>query len=241
MRLFLPCPTCAKEFDGTAYGLPFSESNVYRFRCHKGHEITFGLVAVRFEVLFEIGMQALVDGYYREAVMTFSTALERFFEFYIRLIWEARGIDAAIRKDLWGQVAKQSERQLGLFAATFLFETGRMPPLLPHTMVSLRNDLVHKGKITDLESATAFGQTVADIVHPVLHEAVGKHKDAAAAIHRQHCESVLAAHGQPPADFTWWASAFPVSRVRADKDPINVGTEVERRIERARGENVRSI
>lgn len=235
MRLFVACPTCAKQFDGTAYGMPFSESGIYSFRCHKGHEITLGLVAARFEVLFEIGMQALVDGYYREAVMTFSTALERFYEFYVRLIWEARGINAATRKDLWSQVAKQSERQLGLFAATFLFDTGRMPPLLPQPMVSLRNDLVHKGKIADQANATAFGQVVADLVHPALHEAVGKHKEAAATLHRQHCENVLAAHGRPPENFAWWATAFPVSRVRADKDPINVGDEVEQRILRDRG------
>ncbi|MEZ2410529.1 hypothetical protein AB6806_27410 [Bosea sp. RCC_152_1] len=241
MRLFLPCPTCAKDSDGTAYGLPFSESNIYSFRCHRGHEITVGLVAVRFEVLFEIGMQALVDGYYREAVMTFSTALERFYEFYVRLIWEARGIDAATRKDLWGQVAKQSERQLGLFAATFLLDTGQMPPLLPQTMVSLRNDLVHKGDITDQASATTFGQVVADLVHPALHEAVGKHKEAAATMHRQHCENVLAAHGRRPADFAWWAEAFPVSRVRADKDPINVAAEVQRRVRRDRGEKPQPI
>lgn len=237
MRLIVACPQCSLEHDGTAYGLPVSESSLYSFRCHRGHDVTLGLVAVRFEVLFEIGMQALVDGYYREAVMTFSTALERFYEFYVRLIWEARGIEPAIRKELWNHVAKQSERQIGLFAATFLLETGCMPPLLPQTpMISLRNDLVHKGKIADQANAIAFGQAVADLVHPALHQAVDRHKDAAAAVHRQHCESVLAALREPPKSLAWWGTAFPLSRMRADKDPINVGAEVERRMRRDRGE-----
>lgn len=236
MRLLLACPKCSMESDGTAYGLPFSESDIYTFRCHRGHEVTIGLVAARFEVLFEIGMQALVDGYYREAVMTFSTALERFYEFYVELIWEAREIDSKIRDELWGRVAKQSERQLGLFAGTYLLETGRSPPLLREKpSISLRNDLVHKGKITDRASATAFGQAVADLVHPALHEAISKHKDAASVMHQQHCKDVLARCPRRPENFAWWTTAFPVSRARADKDPINVAAEIDRRIRRDRG------
>jgi hypothetical protein len=34
-------------------------------------------------VLFDIGANAVVDGYYREAITSFSASLERFYEYFL--------------------------------------------------------------------------------------------------------------------------------------------------------------
>ncbi len=50
---------------------------------------------MRFEVLTETAMQAIVDGYYREAVASFAASLERIFQFYVEVVTHSKGIDGA--------------------------------------------------------------------------------------------------------------------------------------------------
>ena len=40
---------------------------------------------LKFELLFELGINALIDGYPREAVSSFASALERFYEFFCQV------------------------------------------------------------------------------------------------------------------------------------------------------------
>lgn len=55
------------------------------FECQKGHKNFVILQEERFETLFQIGANAIIDGYYREAVNSFTTSLERFYEFSIKV------------------------------------------------------------------------------------------------------------------------------------------------------------
>lgn len=234
MPLILCCPECLElcEPDGgppTAYGLQFSESGLYRWKCEDGHTVALGLNAARFEVLFEISLQALADGYARESVATAAAALERFYEFYIRLIWEARVIDDQVREMLWKAVSKSSERQLGVFAATFAMETGRLPPLLHQRQVELRNEVVHKGRIATPKEALAFAQAVADLAHPPMREVIEKYPDAAAALSTSLNSDTLR-ELKPDEKFScWWMWALPLSRARAEPNACNVAQEIERR------------
>lgn len=73
VKLF--CPRCAyeatKNFDGHAVlevPVPLtrlSDDGEYEVHCGKGHKSTVILDNVKFELLFEMGLNAIVDGYPR--------------------------------------------------------------------------------------------------------------------------------------------------------------------------------
>jgi len=54
----------------------------YEVKCEVGHVSLVNLDNLKFELLFELGINAHVDGYAREAVTSFASSLERFQEFF---------------------------------------------------------------------------------------------------------------------------------------------------------------
>jgi hypothetical protein len=55
-------------------------------RCEQGHTTVVALSIPAFELLFDFGCSALLDGYTREAVTSFASSLERFEEFTCRFL-----------------------------------------------------------------------------------------------------------------------------------------------------------
>ena len=98
LRLF--CPKCAyyaakekhqKGSSRIAIDVPMpvsrpSDDGKYEVHCAAGHVSKVTVDNVKFELLFEMGLNALVDGYPREAVSSFTSALERFYEFYWHMV-----------------------------------------------------------------------------------------------------------------------------------------------------------
>lgn len=66
-----------------------------------------------------------MDGYFRDAVASFSATLVRFFEYYIRVVAAKRDIDKEVFSKSWGAIKNQSERQLGAYIFLYTIETGR--------------------------------------------------------------------------------------------------------------------
>ncbi len=62
------------------------DDGIYEATCPEGHKTYTLLQQLLFEVLFDIGAYAITDGYYREAVSSFTASLERFYEFYVKVI-----------------------------------------------------------------------------------------------------------------------------------------------------------
>ena len=64
-------------------------------RCEQGHTTEVTLPIPAFELLFDFGSAALLDGYAREAVTSFASSFERFAEFACRFellpVWVTRG------------------------------------------------------------------------------------------------------------------------------------------------------
>src|SRR5262245_54774125 len=116
MRLPLPCVACAKPSPGgeglMATVFVFVElEGEHRFRvtCPQGHHSVIGLRQPRFKILYESGALALLDGYYREAVATIASSLERFHEYWIRATFLETGVPSEAYNDTWKLLAKQSE------------------------------------------------------------------------------------------------------------------------------------
>ena len=115
-------------------------------RCKQGHMTVVTLPIPAFEMLFDFGCSALLDGYPREAVTSFACSLERFEEFTCRFLLARRNVSFAGIDGWWKEVAKKSERQKGSFVALWISEFFREPPLLPRKLDELRNACVHAAK-----------------------------------------------------------------------------------------------
>lgn len=167
--------------DFTRYPAELQDGGMYRLVCKNGHETFTCVQEQKFEVLFELALNAIVDGYYREAVASFSSSLERFYEFYLRVMCSKRGLDDATMADAWKAVSRQSERQFGAYAFTYLLENGTVAAVLPEQKVAFRNDVIHKGRIPSRDEAISYGEDVLHVISPILnllkkndHEHVGK-------------------------------------------------------------------
>ena len=114
----------------------------------------------KFEVLFDIAMNAVRDGYAREAVSSFASSLERFYEFFTRYCAYYQKTDLNEFEKVWKSVSNQSERQLGAYIFVYLIKYNSAPKLLSQNMVTFRNKVIHKGYIPTLSEAIEFGEAV---------------------------------------------------------------------------------
>jgi hypothetical protein len=171
--------------------LEVRNDNVYRYTCAAGHEGVTVLQQQKFEVLFEVGVHALVDGYHREAVSSFAASLERFYEFFCRAALYQQGLDADLLNGAWKHVSL-SERQVGAYVAAYLTAVQEVPILLSTNQVRFRNSVIHRGHIPDAGEAIGYGKAVLDVARP----AMGKLK-AIAPVGVQRCmhEHLERGHG----------------------------------------------
>jgi hypothetical protein len=175
MKIPIFCLTCSiggKSDDRPLKVVVVRDDGRYEAVCNNGHSIIILLQQLKFEVLFDIGAYAIADGYYREAVSSFTSSLERFFEFAIRVILHNRGVTAEVIDTVWRQISNQSERQLGAFIVLYSSEFQSLPRLLTTKDIKFRNDVIHKGKIPQRNEAVIYGNTILCLVRPILRKLV---------------------------------------------------------------------
>lgn len=189
------CPTCAHE-----NRVEFADSSVHDVICAQcGARYCVFLRKQKFEVLFDLGTRALMDGYAREAVASFAAALERFLEFYVRAatLERAAGTEVDFASALaaldgtWRHVASQSERQLGMFALAYLLREGHEPEFLtPRGLgTEFRNRVIHRGSLPTRAEVEAYAASVFALIDRLLTEL------GAGAVHAELAqEQVFTAH-----------------------------------------------
>jgi hypothetical protein len=178
MKITVHCVACANEGRGLVNGrVPFSDDLVLEFACPNGHRTLISLQAHRYDVLLSVATDAIIDGCHMEAVSAFNSALERFYEFYLRYRASCNGLASSDFDKAWDHLAKQSERQLGAFILEFLFHKKCVPDLIYNNRVrkgpggncvEFRNAVIHKGQYPREDEVLAFGQHVLDFVVPIL-------------------------------------------------------------------------
>ncbi len=144
------------------------DDGVIEVKCDHGHRTFTIIQQEKFEILSEMAIRAIVDGYYRDAVASFAGALERLYEFFIRVASRKHGIDASVVALAWKQISNQSERQLGAFIGLYLVETGQPPNLLSQKQTSFRNTVIHQGTFPEQDETLQFGQAVLECAVPIL-------------------------------------------------------------------------
>lgn len=145
------------------------DDGIYEATCPEGHTTYTLLQQLLFEILFDIGAYAITDGYYREAVSSFTASLERFYEFYAKVISLKYGVSDESHESSWKHVSKQSERQLGAYIFLYTLENKTSPELLSNKSIEFRNNVIHKGKIPSKDEAIKYGNSILNLVNPVLY------------------------------------------------------------------------
>jgi hypothetical protein len=160
------CAQCAQAAGGFAvfHVEAIREDGLYTGKCPRGHDLLVATQTLRHEMLFEIALNAIVDGYRREAISSFASSVERFFEFALRVLARNRQVAPEVFDAAWKVVAVQSERQLGAYAFLYVVTFGEVPCLLNTNMVKLRNDVIHHGRLPDRDEVLKFGAAAYEVI-----------------------------------------------------------------------------
>lgn len=167
MKIRIECQSCkseGKQQEQICTTQEISNNGLYEVICPNGHKNTVYLQTSLYEVLFESGILALADGYYRECVSSIASSLERFYEFYTRVVCVKRQLDWSEFINCWKKTSTQSERQFGAFLFLYLLEYGKYPTTLSNKLTEFRNNVIHKGYFPSEKEAIFFAKKVADIV-----------------------------------------------------------------------------
>ncbi len=166
MRTSIICNECSRLNNGLAvyYLDTIRDDGVYIGKCPKGHTNAVATQTLRHEMLFEIALNAISDRYYREAISSFAASVERYHEFSIRVIAKHKKLSNEVLERSWQSIAAMSERQNGayilLYAATF----EEVAPSLSEKMTKLRNKVIHKGVLPELEDVITFGEASYSVI-----------------------------------------------------------------------------
>lgn len=144
------------------------EDNTYRAECDKGHVTLTALQEQRFQLLFEVGAQAIADGYYRDAVASFTSSLERFYEFFIRVCCYQKEFTDDEISELWKPISNSSVMQEGAFIYSYFEQFRTIPPTLPNKKKEFRNSVIHKGMLPTREQALDYGEKIIDLMWPTV-------------------------------------------------------------------------
>lgn len=150
--------------------VPVQTVGLYRTVCGQGHHVVMVADFQQFELLFESALEAFTDTYFREAVSSFAAALERYYEFAVRTLLVEQGVSVEKMIVSWKSVAKQSERQLGMFVGLYTAAYGAPPKILSNDEVSFRNNVIHNGHFPTVNEAFEFGQTVYKLLYEGVKE-----------------------------------------------------------------------
>lgn len=244
MRFSLPCFTCLRDpkavfWPGTFGYVEFNDEGVYQRTCPRGHTQWLVPHVMPFELLFDIATHAILDGYYREAVTTYASSVERFFEHAIRVMLRRADPEGRLVGQAWNQIAKQSERQLGAFVCLWTANFTALPSLVPKSQVEFRNAVVHKGEIPTKQEACTFGAACLAVIRPQLYELLQAFPAEDEAVAQ---EWIQAAISKLPAESAYPGTKLPTLLSRQyfgqdnntpSFDELLASHELQRKIERS--------
>ncbi|HEV8713852.1 MAG TPA: hypothetical protein VGX03_13630 [Candidatus Binatia bacterium] len=190
----MPCTECPVRYVDEMFLVEQQDDGLYHLNCSSGHRTTVWLQNPQFELLFDSGGLALLDGHSREAVSSIAAALERFMEFYVRIVAlkhlaGQEPFEETIRRfsanqhepfeETWKRVSKQSERQIGAFLFIYLLENGKPPPFIDEYKMQsygkkenkhFRNAVIHEGYTPSQDQVIEYEEQIFQFICPILTE-----------------------------------------------------------------------
>ena len=191
MKTFATCMQCQIDLGRPSFELfiaDYFDDGIALVECSAGHKTALVMQSQKFEMLLDSGAVAFLEGFTLEACASFSAALERFYEFSLRVASFGFKMRDEVYSAMFLEMARQSERQLGAFMLLHALEFGSADKP-KRSITEFRNATIHKGVIPTVEEAhkfcsevyetiyTLFGTIRAkytDFIHSVVREELGK-------------------------------------------------------------------
>lgn len=169
MKLYLHCMQCTIESHGLINNkveVEYNEEGYYYFECPNGHKNFVILQELKFETLFQIGAHAIYDGYYREAVSSFTSSVERFYEFCVNVFCRKHNVPIESFYECTKFCSTSSERQFGSFLFLYLIEFGDVPfsKKVDDKWRTYRNNVIHNGQIPTKAEAIEYGDYIRKLI-----------------------------------------------------------------------------
>jgi len=153
-----------------------NDSGVGIFDCPYGHKSAVAPHLEKYEILFESACLAFIDGHTRESVSSFIVSLERFIEYYIRVILLGFNIEWEEIDLVWKNMSNSSQRQLGAFHVLNLIDSKRTFSI-DNWIEEFRNKIIHKGYIPKKEEVFMFASIIRDMILSVKENLINMHKE----------------------------------------------------------------
>ena len=149
-----------------------NDEGVYSFNCPKNHTQWVFTFEEIFQILYDLGVRSLCDGYTREAVASFATSLERYYEYIIKLFLLSEDVNDETLENYWNIILKQSERQYGAYLSLYCNKTKKPPNIQSNKWVEFRNKIIHYGHIPSEIKTLEYAQYIYDLIFSGLAELI---------------------------------------------------------------------
>ncbi|UKS27298.1 hypothetical protein LOZ80_38695 [Paenibacillus sp. HWE-109] len=223
MKIRTSCIECIREKahrDEQDLRLEIRDDGIYSVTCFNGHESTIVLNHHKYEILFEMGVLALSDGYTREAVSNFAASLERFYEFSIEVFLRNSGVYGSAFEQTWKNLRNQSERQLGAYLILYLnhyskYELiGKQPEMFDDKLTKFRNDVIHKGKFPSYDEVIKYSEAVFTFIRNHLVDLKGEFSDAVEIVNDKYIANYMMKNNSDGKHLVSWSenTVFRASR-----------------------------
>jgi hypothetical protein len=136
-------------------------------RCPKGHVYVSRLMHDQFDVLYSSAVYAYMGSFYSESILSFTAALERAYEQYVKLYLANQMLDFNVMDGFWKEIANQSERQYGAFCSAYV-ATEKQVWKSNTKQVSFRNDVIHKGYICGQTEAKTYAEYITEKLNLIM-------------------------------------------------------------------------
>lgn len=181
MRILVHCTKCLKDltekgdipaegtFDSSLVNFlaNYGEDFVARGKCPRGHDFIGYITKERYDVLYESAVLSYLMGFELEAVLGFAASLERAQELFTMAALRSGGLELKIIHNMWKQVVRQSERQLGAFLVQWLLTT-KDNFEIQQSMTEFRNKVIHRGHIPLREETKHYASWVNDRLFDIV-------------------------------------------------------------------------
>ncbi|PIR37878.1 MAG: hypothetical protein COV35_08085 [Alphaproteobacteria bacterium CG11_big_fil_rev_8_21_14_0_20_39_49] len=177
------CMTCFQE-EGIPpeefHLFPLNDDIAFIQECSKGHKNFVIYQTLKFELLFEIATNALIDGYADASCSRFAASLERFYEFYTKAILLYSGLSLDRIDEMWKPLKKLSERQYGAFSVAWEMDVinrrdNNIKIELPiknrigkMDFIQFRNEVIHNGYIPPLSETKEYAYIIYSFIEETL-------------------------------------------------------------------------
>lgn len=170
MKFKIFCTKCRNfDFEESIRLETIPQDFIVRHKCRNGHNQIINLTNPLYSLLFDKCIVAYFQKNYRACIFEAASAMERFFEHAIRiLIIPQKDLENVEKvrefKNAWKLIRNMSERQLGAFIMLFQKTTNQPPILLNDSLISIRNNTIHKGYLPTEDEARKFLGSVCDLI-----------------------------------------------------------------------------